>query len=56
MEDPGQYMMKNCVKPIKIELYFIPVTTRVPLKFGSQVLTTITCARVHMFVADRDGR
>ncbi|SFP82198.1 L-alanine-DL-glutamate epimerase [Caldicoprobacter faecalis] len=48
--------VKNFVKPIKIELYFIPVTTRVPLKFGSQVLTTITCARVHMFVADRDGR
>lgn len=26
--------MKKYVKPIKIELYFIPVVTRIPLKFG----------------------
>lgn len=47
--------MKNLVKPIKIELYFIPVTTRIPLKFGPEVLTSVTCARVHMFVKDDKG-
>ncbi len=26
-------------------LYFIPVTTRVPLKFGPETLTSVTCAR-----------
>lgn len=47
--------MKNYVMPIKIELYFIPVVTRIPLKFGPEVLTSVTCARVHMFVADNNG-
>ena len=26
-------------------LYYLPVTTRVPLKFGPEVLTSVTCAR-----------
>jgi len=47
--------MKKYVKPIKIELYFIPVVTRIPLKFGPEVLTSVSCARVHMFVADNNG-
>ena len=40
----------------RVELYFLPVTTRVPLKFGSETLTTVTCARVRIEVAGRDGR
>jgi L-alanine-DL-glutamate epimerase-like enolase superfamily enzyme len=39
-----------------VELYLLPVTTRVPLKFGAETLTTVTCARVRVFVAGRDGR
>ena len=37
-------------------LYFLPVETRVPLKFGTQTLTRVTCARVALRVVDRSGR
>jgi len=37
-------------------LYFLPVTTRVPLKFGAETLTQVTCARVRLTVADREGQ
>lgn len=40
----------------RVELYLLPVTTRVPLKFGSETLTTVTCARVRMQLVDRLGR
>jgi len=36
-------------------LYFIPVETRVPLKFGPETLTSVTCARVALQVADPFG-
>jgi len=39
-----------------VTVWFLPVTTRVPLKFGSESLTTVTCARVRMRVEGRDGR
>ena len=39
-----------------ISLYLIPVQTRVPLKFGSETLSTVTCARAHVTVEDRSGR
>lgn len=38
------------------ELHLLPVTTRVPLKFGTEALTSVTCARVRLRVAGRDGR
>lgn len=38
------------------ELFFLPVETRVPLKFGAQVVTRVTCARVRVRVEDRTGR
>lgn len=37
-------------------LYFLPVRTRVPLKFGHETLTEVTCARVCVTVEGRDGR
>lgn len=37
-------------------LYFLPVQTRVPLKFGHETLVSVTCARVRVRVADRQGR
>jgi L-alanine-DL-glutamate epimerase-like enolase superfamily enzyme len=43
------------IHPVAAELYFIPVETRVPLKFGSEVLTHVTCARVRMTVHRQDG-
>jgi L-alanine-DL-glutamate epimerase-like enolase superfamily enzyme len=38
------------------ELYFLPITNRVPLKFGAQVCTGVVCARVRVRVEDRQGR
>ena len=39
-----------------VSLYFLPVETRVPLKFGPETLTSVTCARVAMTVEDAQGR
>jgi L-alanine-DL-glutamate epimerase-like enolase superfamily enzyme len=36
-------------------LWFLPVETRVPLKFGTETLTSVTCARASIRVAGRDG-
>ena len=47
--------MKTDVKPVGVELYFIPVETRVPLKFGPETLTEVTCARVKMTVRNGSG-
>ncbi len=44
------------VRPIAAELYLLPVTTRVPLKFGPETLTSVTCARAKLIVRGRDGR
>lgn len=37
-------------------LSFIPVQTRVPLKFGNEVLSSVTCARVKVTVMNREGK
>jgi len=39
----------------KAEVYFLPVQTRVPLKFGPETLTEVTLARVHVRVESRNG-
>ena len=44
------------VKARSSTLYFLPVRTRVPLKFGPETLTEVTCARVKIGVTDRRGR
>jgi L-alanine-DL-glutamate epimerase-like enolase superfamily enzyme len=38
------------------ELYLLPVETRTPLKFGAEIMTSVTCARVRLTVVDRRGR
>src|SRR5215208_5769476 len=38
-----------------VRLYFIPVQTRIPLKFGHETLTSVTCARVAVRVMDEKG-
>jgi L-alanine-DL-glutamate epimerase-like enolase superfamily enzyme len=38
------------------ELFFLPVHTRMPLKFGTETLVSVICARVRIVVADRQGR
>ena len=44
------------VRVLKAGLYFLPVETRVPLKFGPETLTHVTCARVRVQVEDRQGK
>ena len=39
-----------------VELYYLPVETRVPLKFGAETTTSVTCARARVVVEDRQGR
>jgi L-alanine-DL-glutamate epimerase-like enolase superfamily enzyme len=38
------------------ELHFLPVHTRMPLKFGIETVTYVTCARARVTVADANGR
>lgn len=49
-------MTKYAISPQSVEVYFLPVQTRVPFKFGHEVLTDVTCARIKMQVVDRDGK
>ncbi len=44
------------IRPVGIELYLIPIKTRVPLKFGPEVTTEVVCARARVTVADDHGR
>jgi len=46
---------KTDVRPVDAALYFLPVETRVPLKFGHETLTHATCARVCVRVEDGAG-
>lgn len=39
----------------QVRLYFLPVQTRMPLKFGPETLTSVTCARVQVIVEDERG-
>ena len=44
------------IRPKAAALYFLPVETRVPLKFGTETLTSVTCARVRLRIEDANGR
>jgi L-alanine-DL-glutamate epimerase-like enolase superfamily enzyme len=44
------------IRVIGARLYFLPVKTRLPLKFGSETLTEVTCARVCVRVRDQRDR
>jgi L-alanine-DL-glutamate epimerase-like enolase superfamily enzyme len=44
------------VRPIAAAVYLHPITTRVPLKFGTEVLTDVQVAHVELHVVDRRGR
>jgi len=48
--------MKTDISPVSVDLYFIPVETRVPLKFGPETLTSVICARACVTVADSRGQ
>jgi hypothetical protein len=44
------------IRPLAATLYYLPITMRVPLKFGPETVTDVHCARVQLSVADRQGR
>ena len=44
------------IRPVASSLYFLPIKTRMPLKFGPETLTHVTCARVRLRVRDGRGR
>lgn len=44
------------VRPIADSIRFLPIKTRVPLKFGPEVTTEVTLARVQVVAADAGGR
>lgn len=44
------------IRCVESALYFLPVHTRMPLKFGAETLTHVTCARVRLRVEGKDGR
>lgn len=48
--------MKTDISPVSVDVYFIPVATRVPLKFGTQVVTHVTCVRVCVTVVNKQGQ
>jgi L-alanine-DL-glutamate epimerase-like enolase superfamily enzyme len=48
--------MKTDVRPVSVDLYYIPIKTRVPLKFGPEITTSVICARACVTVADERGR
>ncbi|MCC7374857.1 MAG: mandelate racemase/muconate lactonizing enzyme family protein [Verrucomicrobiales bacterium] len=44
------------VRVIGARLYLLPVPTRVPLKFGTETLSHVTCLRVRLRVVNRAGQ
>ena len=44
------------IRPIAAEVYFLPIQARMPLKFGPETTTEVTCARVQLTVEDAQGR
>lgn len=47
---------QSAMKITEVSLYFLPATMRVPLKFGNQVLDSVTCARAKITVEGKDGK
>ena len=44
------------IRPVGVELYFLPVHTRMPLKFGGETVEYVTCARCRLTVQTQNGR
>jgi L-alanine-DL-glutamate epimerase-like enolase superfamily enzyme len=49
-------MIAPRLKVLGVKLWFLPVSTRVPLKFGAETLTEVTCARVCLRVEGDQGQ
>jgi L-alanine-DL-glutamate epimerase-like enolase superfamily enzyme len=44
------------IRVVSVRLHFLPVQTRVPLKFGTEITTSVTCARAAIRVVNRSGK
>ena len=44
------------VRVVEAQLFLLPVQARMPLKFGRETVSSVTCARVLLTVTDRAGR
>ncbi|WP_165221570.1 mandelate racemase/muconate lactonizing enzyme family protein [Aquisphaera insulae] len=44
------------IRPVAASLYLVRIENRVPLKFGPEITTEVTCARVCVTIEDRKGR
>jgi L-alanine-DL-glutamate epimerase-like enolase superfamily enzyme len=44
------------VVPTAAALHFLPIKNRMPLKFGTEITTEVTCARARVTVRGADGR
>ena len=44
------------VRVTAAEIFFLPVTMRVPLKFGPETVTSAVCLRVRVTVTDQNGK
>src|SRR6187431_3211727 len=47
--------MSGGIRIRDIQLWFLPVEHRIPLKFGSQTVSKVTCARARVVVEDARG-
>lgn len=48
-------MKSTDIRCVGATLHFLPVNTRVPLKFGKETVSYVTCARVRITVEDGQG-
>jgi len=44
------------IRIVSASVYFLPVTLRVPLKFGPEITTAVVCLRTKVTVEGRDGK
>jgi L-alanine-DL-glutamate epimerase-like enolase superfamily enzyme len=44
------------IRVVAASVHFLPITFRVPLKFGPEITTEVICLRTRVTVADRAGR
>lgn len=49
-------MKSTDIRIAQAQVYFLPVTMRVPLKFGPETVSSVVCLRTCVTVEDRQGR
>jgi len=46
----------NDIRPVATSIYFLPVETRIPYRFGTEELKRVTCIRARVDVESRQGQ